>query len=185
MSVSVPQRIFAGVMAGVFILSACAFSAMVIYDMSQSRKKNADKTATQQESTANSDQAAANASAGKPLEGFTPVATVGELQKIDSKVGDGAEVKAGDTVTVDYTGAVAATGLIFQSSKDSGQPVTFSLDGVIKGWTEGLPGMKEGGTRRLVIPAALAYGSSPPAGSGIPADAPLVFDVTLIKIGAQ
>ena len=184
MSTTVPQRIFAGVMAGVFILSACAFSAFVLYDMSQSRKKNADQKSAQSATPSDSSQAAANASAGKPLENFTPVETVSELQTTDTKVGDGAEVKAGDTVTVDYTGAVAATGLIFQSSKDTGQPVTFSLDGVIKGWTEGLPGMKEGGTRRLVIPAALAYGSTPPQGSGIPADAPLVFDVTLVKVGA-
>lgn len=120
---------------------------------------------------------------GKQLEGFTPVTEVSELQKIDTVAGDGAEVKAGDTVTVDYTGAVAATGTIFQSSKDTGQPVTFSLDGVIKGWTEGVPGMKVGGTRRLVIPAEMAYGANPPAGSGIPANAPLVFDITLYAIG--
>jgi FKBP-type peptidyl-prolyl cis-trans isomerase len=93
-------------------------------------------------------------------------------------------VKAGDTVTVDYTGAVAATGVIFQSSKDTGQPVSFSLDGVIKGWTDGLPGMKVGGTRRLIIPAGQAYGANPPAGSGIPANAPLVFDITLYKVGS-
>lgn len=120
---------------------------------------------------------------GKPLEGFTPITDVPELQKIDTTSGEGSEVKPGDTVTVDYTGAVAATGIVFQSSKDSGQPVTFSLNGVIKGWTEGVPGMKVGGTRRLIIPAEKAYGANPPAGSGIPANAPLVFDITLYAIG--
>ncbi|HTB49185.1 MAG TPA: FKBP-type peptidyl-prolyl cis-trans isomerase, partial [Verrucomicrobiae bacterium] len=84
--------------------------------------------------------------------------------------------------TVDYTGAVASTGIIFQSSKDTGQPATLSLSQVIAGWSQGIPGMKVGGTRRLLIPAGLAYGSNPPSGSGIPANADLVFDVTLDKI---
>jgi FKBP-type peptidyl-prolyl cis-trans isomerase FkpA len=118
------------------------------------------------------------------LPNFTPIAHVDALQKIDTVVGTGAEVKPGDTVSVQYTGAVAATGVIFQSSKDFGtDPVTFPLDGVIKGWTDGIPGMKVGGTRRLIIPAAEAYGANPPAGSGIPANADLVFDVELVAIG--
>ena len=117
------------------------------------------------------------------LSNFTPVAKVSTLEKIDTVVGTGAEVKAGDTVSVHYTGAVAATGAIFQSSKDFGtEPVTFPLSGVIKGWTDGIPGMKIGGTRRLVIPAAMAYGANPPSGSGIPANADLVFDVELVAI---
>lgn len=120
---------------------------------------------------------------GTKLADFTPVSSVDSLQITDTKAGTGTEVKAGDTVTVDYTGAVAATGVIFQSSLDSGQPVSFSLSGVIKGWTDGIPGMKIGGTRRLLIPADQAYGASPPSGSGIPANAPLVFDVTLHSIG--
>jgi FKBP-type peptidyl-prolyl cis-trans isomerase len=172
---SMGQRVFAGVMAGVFILSACAFSAFVLYDMRQSRSKSADATAASTDAS----QANANSSAGKPLENFTPVESVSEIQKTDTQAGDGKEVQPGDTVTVDYTGAVAATGVIFQSSKDGGQPVTFALDAVIKGWTEGIPGMKVGGTRRLIIPADLAYGANPPQGSGIPANAALVFDVTL------
>ena len=119
----------------------------------------------------------------KILSNFTPVSNTPTLQKIDLVVGSGAEVKPGATVSVHYTGAVAATGVIFQSSKDFGPtPVTFPLSGVIKGWTDGIPGMKVGGTRRLVIPAAEAYGATPPPGSGIPANADLVFDVELISI---
>ncbi len=120
---------------------------------------------------------------GTKLADFTPGTPITALQEQDTTPGTGAEVKAGDTVTVDYTGAVAATGVIFQSSKDSGQPVSFPLSGVIAGWSQGIPGMKVGGTRRLLIPASLAYGSNPPSGSGIPANADLVFDVTLHKIG--
>lgn len=117
------------------------------------------------------------------LQNFKPVAKVSSLEKIDIVVGTGEEVKPGATVSVHYTGAVAATGEVFQSSKDFGtNPITFPLSGVIKGWTDGIPGMKVGGTRRLVIPAAQAYGATPPPGSGIPANADLVFDVELIAI---
>ncbi|NVN97354.1 FKBP-type peptidyl-prolyl cis-trans isomerase [Candidatus Nomurabacteria bacterium] len=119
----------------------------------------------------------------RSLSNFTPVSKVNKLEKIDTVVGTGAEVKAGATVSVHYTGAVAATGAVFQSSKDFGtEPVTFPLGGVIKGWTEGIPGMKVGGTRRLVIPADMAYGANPPGGSEIPANADLVFDVELVAI---
>jgi FKBP-type peptidyl-prolyl cis-trans isomerase len=120
---------------------------------------------------------------GTRLQNFTPVAHTDKLQIIDEKVGTGTEAKAGDTVTVDYTGAVAATGVIFQSSLDSGQPASLSLSQVIKGWQEGIPGMKVGGQRRLVIPAADAYGANAPQGSGIPANADLVFDITLQSVG--
>lgn len=172
---NIGQRVFAFVMAAVFLFSAVAFSAFVIYDMQQTRNRN-----KQQQQLA--EQQKANSSAGKPLENFTPIETVTELQTEDTKVGEGVEVKASDTVTVEYTGAVAATGKIFESSKDSGQPVTFGLDGVIEGWKQGIPGMKEGGSRRLIIPAELAYGPNPPQGSSIPANAALVFDVTLVKV---
>ena len=148
---------------------------------------NNTKNAAKSADTANQQEAKpvdpANQLQGKPLAGFTPVASIPELQKIDTTPGTGKEVKAGDTVTVDYTGAVAATGIVFQSSKDTGQPVPLSLSQVIAGWSQGIPGMKEGGTRRLLIPAALAYGGTPPQGSNIPANADLVFDVTVKKIG--
>lgn len=119
---------------------------------------------------------------GSSLADFSPVQDVPELVKIDTVEGTGTEVPEGATVTVHYTGAIAASGIIFQSSKDFGNTVTFPLSGVIAGWTEGVPGMKVGGTRRLVIPAEKAYGSRPPFGSGIPADAALVFDIELVSI---
>jgi FKBP-type peptidyl-prolyl cis-trans isomerase len=119
---------------------------------------------------------------GTKLSNFTPVSSITQLQEIDLKPGTGAEVKPGDTVSVDYTGAVASTGVVFQSTQGSGQQATFPLSQVIAGWSQGIPGMKVDGTRRLLIPAALAYGASPPSGSGIPANADLVFDVTLHKI---
>jgi FKBP-type peptidyl-prolyl cis-trans isomerase len=121
-----------------------------------------------------------NKLAGKPLQNFTPVAKVDSLQKIDQTPGNGSEAKANSTVTVVYTGAIASTGIVFESSADSGQPATFPLNGVIKGWQEGIPGMKVGGTRRLLIPAALAYGAS--GSAKIPPNSDLVFDVTLLSV---
>ncbi len=119
----------------------------------------------------------------RTLKDFTPTSKTTELKKIDLVIGKGDEVKPGATVSVHYTGAVAATGEVFQSSKDFGvDPITFPLSQVIKGWTDGIPGMKIGGTRRLIIPSDQAYGANPPAGAGIPANADLVFDVELIAI---
>lgn len=119
---------------------------------------------------------------GTQLTNFTPVSKVDSLQKIDLTPGQGTEAKPNSVVSVQYTGAVAATGTIFESSIDIGQPVTFGLNQVIKGWAEGLPGMKVNGQRRLLIPADLAYGANPPAGSGIPANADLVFDIILLSV---
>ena len=170
------DRVFAGLGAGLFLLTGSALTISVIWDAVSKKDTNTSTTQTTTTTTGKL--------AGTQLSGFTPVATTTELQKIDTKVGNGAEVKAGDTVTVDYTGAVAATGTIFESSLDSGNPATFPLANVIVGWQEGIPGMKVGGTRRLIIPAAKAYGENPPSGSSIPANAGLVFDVTLKSIGS-
>ncbi len=116
------------------------------------------------------------------MQDFTPVDTVLELKTEDRVAGIGAVVEPGDTVTCHYTGAIAKTGEVFQTSHDFGKPISFPLNGVIEGWTKGVPGMKVGGTRRLLIPAAMAYGSRPPYGSGIPADADLVFDIELVAV---
>jgi FKBP-type peptidyl-prolyl cis-trans isomerase len=116
------------------------------------------------------------------LPNFTPTA-IPELSCIILAEGSGeATVKSSDTVTVNYTGATASNGTVFESSLDSGSPATFPLSGVIKGWTQGLPGMKVGETRRLLIPSALGYGEAG-SGASIPPNSDLVFDVTLIQIG--
>jgi FKBP-type peptidyl-prolyl cis-trans isomerase len=118
---------------------------------------------------------------GTKLAGFEPKAAVTELESIDLVAGTGDEVKPGATITAHYTGALVVDGTIFQSSKDSGRPATFGLSQVIAGWTQGVPGMKVGGTRRLIIPAVSAYGSSSPA-ANIPANSDLVFDIELVAI---
>lgn len=175
----VRDRIIALVLAAVFFITSVGIGLLVVW---QSVTGNDDEENTV-DNTNQLDQS--NQLAGTQLENFTPVETVTELQVIDITPGTGAEATADSIVTVDYTGAVAATGVIFQSSLDSGQQATFSLDQVITGWKEGMIGMKQGGVRRMVIPADKAYGATPPEGSGIPADAPLVFDVTLHEVSAS
>lgn len=104
-----------------------------------------------------------------------------ELGSADVVVGEGAEAQPGDTLTVDYCGVGLGSKTLFDSSYSRGEPATFPLDGVIAGWQEGVPGMKVGGTRLLVIPGALAYGGNPPPGIGV--DETLIFTVTLQNIG--
>ena len=118
---------------------------------------------------------------GTKLPNFEPRENVTELEVIDTEVGKGKEVQPGATITAHYTGALCKNGIIFQSSHDMGSAITFGLDQVIAGWTQGVPGMKEGGTRRLIIPAAMAYGERSPA-PNIPANSDLVFDIDLVAI---
>lgn len=118
---------------------------------------------------------------GTQLKGFEPRDEIKELEIIELEVGTGEEVRPSATITAHYTGALCKNGIIFQSSHDFGDAITFGLDQVIKGWTVGVPGMKVGGMRRLVIPAELAYGAASPA-SNIPANSDLVFDIELSAI---
>lgn len=118
---------------------------------------------------------------GTKLANFTPIASVPELQIIDTIEGTGEVVPENATITAHYTGALCKDGTIFQSSHDFGKPITFGLNQVIKGWTQGVPGMKVGGTRRLIIPSALAYGSVR-AAANIPPNSDLVFDIELVSL---
>jgi len=108
--------------------------------------------------------------------------TASGLQYEDTNVGDGAEAKSGDTVSVHYTGWLD-DGTKFDSSKDRNQPFSFTLGAgmVIKGWDEGVAGMKIGGTRKLTIPSELGYGERG-AGGVIPPFATLTFEVELLGI---
>ena len=107
-------------------------------------------------------------------------ATESGLRYITEKEGTGASPKATDQVTVHYTGYLL-NGTKFDSSVDRGQPATFPLNQVIRGWTEGLQLMKEGGKTKFIIPSELGYGANG-AGGVIPPNAWLVFDVELIKV---
>jgi FKBP-type peptidyl-prolyl cis-trans isomerase len=118
----------------------------------------------------------------KPKQEPKVTTTKSGLKYIDEKEGTGKEAKAGDVVEVHYTGWLK-DGTKFDSSKDRGQPFSFPLGGrrVIKGWDEGVAGMKEGGKRKLIIPYDLAYGEEgrPPV---IPPKAELTFEVELLKV---
>lgn len=179
------ERVVALGLAVLFFVFSFALSFIVIWQLYKGNKEAKDVNQQNASTSQNEGKSVNNSQTplqGTKLANFTPVSKIDELKSEDTTPGTGDVVKAGATVTVDYTGAVAATGVIFQSSLDTGKPVSFGLDGVIKGWTEGVPGMKVGGTRRLYIPASLAYGANPPGGSGIPANADLVFDITLHSV---
>lgn len=110
------------------------------------------------------------------IEGPAPTA----LEITDIIVGDGAEAKAGDKVTVHYVGVDFETGEQFDASWDRGTPIDFPLAGLIAGWQDGIPGMRVGGRRQLVIPPALAYGES---GGHRLAGRTLVFVIDLLGVG--
>ena len=125
-----------------------------------------------------------NAAGKKPAVSVPSGSAPTTLQKTDLIVGKGAEAVAGKNVTVQYVGVSFATKKQFDASWDRGQPFSFVLGqgNVIQGWDEGVPGMKVGGRRELVIPADLAYGAqgSPPV---IGPNEALVFVVDLLSVG--
>jgi FKBP-type peptidyl-prolyl cis-trans isomerase len=140
--------------------------------------------------TAATDTAAADAAAPAPAEAPAPTGTASmALQKTDLAPGNGPEIKSGQTALVHYTGwlydagAPENKGSKFDSSVDRNEPFEFPVGAgmVIKGWDEGVAGMKVGGKRRLVIPPEMGYGSRG-AGGVIPPGATLVFDVELVEI---
>lgn len=111
---------------------------------------------------------------------MTAITTSSGLIMEDMTAGDGAEARSGQQVTVHYTGWLQ-NGSKFDSSRDRDEPFVFALGGgrVIRGWDEGVQGMKVGGTRKLTIPPDLGYGARG-AGGVIPPNATLIFEVELL-----
>jgi peptidylprolyl isomerase len=123
-----------------------------------------------------------------PSVGSTAASTPTTLQVKDLVVGKGAAATPTSSVSVKYTGVLYCDGTEFDGPAEHGdKTVDFSLTGVVPGFTQGIGGtktiapMKVGGRRIIIMPAALGYGASPPSGSNIPANAPLVFVVDLVK----
>ncbi len=191
------RRRRAGATAAIFFIVVAIVLATVIGGMNSNSNNKASSPTTAASNTVPPTTVAALASVkGKPcvaVKGSLPKGApnvpveVGPppttLVKKDLKVGTGAEVKADSTITANYIGVSCSTGRIFDSSYSRGQPAEFPLNGVIKGWTDGIPGMKVGGVRVLGIPSEQAYGASPPPGSGIAPDEALWFvvEVTAVK----
>jgi peptidylprolyl isomerase len=125
--------------------------------------------------------AAASTSSPAKVNG-QPTTTPSGLQYWDNVIGSGATAAPGKMVKVHYTGFLT-TGEKFDSSRDRGEPFSFSLGAgeVIKGWDEGVAGMKVGGQRQLRIPPSLGYGAAG-AGGAIPPNATLIFDVELLEV---
>jgi len=129
--------------------------------------------------------AAASPGAGKPVVKVPVGPPPKELQKIDLREGTGAEVKPGDAVKVQYVGIACSTGKEFDSSWDKGgQPADLTLTegGLIPGWVKGIPGMKAGGQRMLVVPPADGYGANGQSPDILP-DETLIFVVDVIETG--
>lgn len=150
-------------------MKALLVAMMAITLASACTKKAAEPAATTQATTA------------APATTAQTAATEVKVEMVDTVVGKGAEAVSGKNVTVHYTGTLK-DGTKFDSSVDRKEPFTFTLGAgqVIKGWDQGLLGMKVGGKRKLTIPAELAYGAN--AVGAIPANSTLIFDVELLEV---
>jgi FKBP-type peptidyl-prolyl cis-trans isomerase len=176
-------------MAVIFALSAVAFSAFVVYDMSQSRKRQEALSAAQNPQQQQGQNG--NCSIMEPVSGvetlpvpeaFSVPGKTESLQVTPLSEGTGEAAKKGDCLVMKYYGTLASDGTKFDENFTEDKALQFTLGNgeVIQGWDNGLEGMKVGETRRIVIPSAQAYGDS---GSGtIPANSDLVFHVKLLTI---
>ena len=184
-----------GLKKGLLVVAIIAVIAAVFAIMSRNKAGQENSTestatmssATQQGSTTmgttGTGASQASSQQGESKTGPFPFQPVTELKMEDIKVGSGDEASSGKLVSVHYTGWLA-DGRKFDSSVDRGQPFKFVLGSgqVIRGWDQGVQGMKVGGKRRLTIPPQLAYGERG-AGGVIPMNASLMFDVELLSVG--
>lgn len=169
------------VSAIVVIVVILAFALGLVYLFT--RNKNlVSGEATNQSPVAQSLSEAQNTNAAQTATNMPQASNTNGLKIEDEKVGTGTEAVAGKSVTVNYVGTLL-DGTKFDSSYDRNQPFTFNLGAgeVIKGWDQGVAGMKIGGKRKLTIPADLGYGAAgaPPV---IPPNATLVFEVELLEV---
>jgi len=190
------------------IVFAAAVTGMTACEVPEESTDEGTHKETQMSESQSADHSGMNEDAGEQAEGavapdadagITETDTNTELQKamelglviLDDKLGEGAEIKAGDIAVMHYTGWLFDDtkpddkGDKFDSSRDRGTPFTVDRLGagrVIKGWDLGVPGMKVGGRRTLIIPSELGYGERGTPGGPIPGGATLVFDVELLEL---
>ncbi len=194
MAASNGQRVAAFLLALTFLLSTIGFTAYVVLSLNSEESGLVDDTTSSdlqeqppadtpvelsQLSGACGSQTIVAQGARDVPETTTADVPVEELRTVDVQEGSGDEVQPGDCVAALYYGTLASDGSTFDGNYDTGTPIEFSLTGVIPGWTEGIPGMKVGGIRRLEIPAAQAYGET--ERPGIPANSDLVFEVEILS----
>ncbi|HEX5797813.1 MAG TPA: FKBP-type peptidyl-prolyl cis-trans isomerase [Candidatus Saccharimonadales bacterium] len=168
------QRILIITVVAAFLISSLSVSALVIWDLTRDKDDTAE---TADQSTEDIQKQL------EELQKQQEAQKGAKVEKTDINVGDGEEAVAGKKVTVHYTGTLKSDGTKFDSSLDRGEPFTFTLGAgeVIKGWDQGVEGMKVGGKRKLVIPAVLAYGEASPS-PDIPPNSDLVFEVELLNV---
>ncbi len=176
MATSSGQRVATFLLALMFLLTSIGAAGYVIWQLNHDSEGG---LVQDDKPTPATDKPQTASLEGQQLGDFTGPVSVPTLKFEDSVEGTGDVVQPGDAVTIHYTGALATTGVIFDSSVDGeGTPATFSLNSLIPGWQQGIPGMKVGGKRRLFIPSALGYGEAG-AGENIPPNSDLVFDIEL------
>jgi peptidylprolyl isomerase len=151
-------------------------AALAIIVMASACTKKPEEPKTTETTTTTTQTANPTGAAGAAANTATS-----KVDSVDSVVGKGAEAVNGKSVTVHYTGTLK-DGTKFDSSVDRKEPFTFTLGSgqVIKGWEQGIVGMKVGGKRKLTIPPELAYGAN--AVGAIPANSTLIFDVELLEV---
>jgi parvulin-like peptidyl-prolyl isomerase len=154
------------------------------YDVDMSLAASSDSSDTNVDSsTATDTEEETPANNLPPMPAIDPSEITGSLVIVDTEIGSGAEAKVGDSITVKYTGYFVS-GTVFDSTdKYGGEPITFTLSsgGLIEGWIQGIPGMKVGGKRHLVIPSELAYGAAG-KGEDIPPNSDLAFEIELVAV---
>ena len=168
------QQMFIYFLVGIMLFSAIGTGILLLSQGGTSTSSNLSTPPADNDSIALNDREESN------VDRFLPEGPVTVLVTEDLVVGTGQTAVVTDDVTVHYTGWLATDGTVFDSSVERGQPATFPLNQVIQGWQEGIPGMKVGGKRRLIIPSDLAYG--PGGTSGIPPNSALVFEVEMLGI---
>jgi FKBP-type peptidyl-prolyl cis-trans isomerase len=179
----VRDRVFAWFGVVIAVISVVALSVAVIIQQVMTDRSAASQTAVQSQAASLNSCTDTQTHAALPVpQAYTTDQPVTTLQSTDLTIGSGLPAKAGDCLVVKYYGTLAKDGTLFDESytKTSAFAFTLGKGQVIAGWDQGVVGMKVGAQRRLVIPAALGYGSRG-AGS-IPANSDLVFYVTLLQI---
>lgn len=183
------QRIVSFILAAFLILSTVGAVYLVFKQTSDADKadKLAQETASKQDDQINQEEECAvngsPASNNKPADVLKLEAPATELQITDTIVGTGDTAEINDCITVNYRlNLIDGTIVSGNDTFTAGKPIAFDLveGGLIDGWIKGIPGMKVGGLRRLIVPAAQGYGER--ATSGIPANSTLIFDVELLDI---